>query len=227
MLGGAGGYYGGVEGSSLVPWLKNISTGPGFGPASSAKYSYYDGSISAPVTSPTGSPPRMSRLKTGWGEYPSIQAQPPWVGLGAYRGYDYSLPNSRPPSPRVAPDPNWLSGFQISSAGPASPTRNLPPNPFGAAFGATFKDLAAGPGAATAPSTRVHSPVQSGACSPAIPGEVPMDHSAEDDFDFGGDVGMVMAWEGEDIREVTAEDELELTLGSSKTRGGVGAAGNA
>ncbi|CAM0946054.1 unnamed protein product [Alopecurus aequalis] len=223
-----GGYYGGVEGSSLIPWLKNLSTGPGFGFASSSKYSYFDGgSISAPVSPPSGSPWRMPCFNTGWGEYPGFQAQP--LRVGAFRGYDYSLPNSRPASPRVAPDPNWLSGCQISSAGPSSPKYNLmaPPNPFGAAF----RDMAAR--AATAPSTRVHTPTQSGACSPvggapAILGDVPMAHSAADDFDFGSDEAMVMAWEGEHIRDEPDEAELELTLGRviSKTRGG-GAADNA
>ncbi|KAM0858106.1 hypothetical protein ACQ4PT_048036 [Festuca glaucescens] len=222
---GGGGYFGSVDGGSLVPWLKNLSSGPSF--ASSSKYSYFDGgSMSAPVTSPSGSPPRMPQLphlNTGWGEYPAVQARPP-------RRYDYSVPSSRPSSPRVAPDPNWLSGFSISSTGPSSPTYNLmahPPNPFGTAF----MGLTAQAEAATAPSTTVHTPAQSRACSPVAEGDVPMGYSAaEDDFEFGSDEGMLNAWQGERIEEEPDEDELELrlTLGRKKTRGaGAGAADNA
>uniref|UniRef100_A0ACD5Z8D0 Uncharacterized protein n=1 Tax=Avena sativa TaxID=4498 RepID=A0ACD5Z8D0_AVESA len=214
---GGGGYYGGLEGSSLSPWLHNFgSSGPSFGS------SYFDGgSMSAPVTPQSGSPPRLPHLKIGgWGEYkPAVQAQPPWVP----RGYDYSLPTSRPSSPRfgavAAPDPNWLSGFNISSAGPASPTRRNrmahPPNPFGAAFRSFVPRSAA----ATAPNTRVHTPAQSGTCSPVAEGdELPMAHSMADNFGFGGGDGAVMAWEGERIEEELDDDELELRLGSKKTR---------
>jgi hypothetical protein len=98
------------------------------------------------------------------------------------------------------------------------------PNPFGASF--SFRDLAKV--AATAPVTRVHTPAQSGTCSPvggapAIQGAIPMD-----DFQFGSDEGTVMPWEGEHIRDEPTEDELELrlTLGRKKTRG-AGAADNA
>ncbi|KAI4982414.1 hypothetical protein ZWY2020_022906 [Hordeum vulgare] len=227
--GGGGGSY--CEGGSLIPWLKNLSSGTGL--VSSSKFprysphSYYfsGGSISAPVTPPSGSPRGLTHLNTGWGEYPSVQVQPPWVG-----GYDYaSLPNSTPSSPRgghgvgAGPDPAWLSGFQISSAGPSSPTYSLvdPSNPFGA-----FREMAA----ATAGSSRMHTPGQSGTCSPvalAVHGDVQM---GEDDFAFGsgGRPVLVNAWEGERIHEVCASDEheheheLELTLGlgSSKTRAG-------
>ncbi|KAM3224524.1 hypothetical protein ACQJBY_057733 [Aegilops geniculata] len=227
--GGSGSYY---EGGSFIPWLKNLSSGSGF--PSSSKFPRYSphpdyfsgGSISAPVTPPSGSPRRMSHLNTGWGEYPSAQVQPPWFGAGG-SGYDYtSLPNSTPSSPRgghgVGPDPAWLSGFQISSAGPSSPTYSLmaPSSSF-----RVFGEMAA----ATAGSSRMCTPAQSGTCSPvalAVHGDVQMGARAEDDFEFGsgGRPVSVNAWEGERIHEVCASDEPELDLtlglGSSKTRAG-------
>lgn len=243
-----GGYFGGgVEGSSLIPWLKNLSSSTSNNIASSSKYPggahhpYFNGgSISAPVTPPSGSPPRTPRFKRGWGEYPGAQVQPPWAGAGSsgYGSYNYnyaSLPNSTPPSPRgrkkfIAPDPAWLAGFQISSAGPSSPTYNLmaSQNPFVA-----VREAAA---AATAGSSRMYTPGQSGACSPVvggaglvIRGDTHMaDRAAAEDFAFGngggggnGRVpGLLKAWEGERIHEESASDELELTLGNSSTRAG-------
>ncbi|XP_020165852.2 protein BZR1 homolog 3-like [Aegilops tauschii subsp. strangulata] len=228
--GGSGSYY---EGSSFIPWLKNLSSGSGF-PSSSkfprySPHSYFSGgSISAPVTPPSCSPRRMPCLNAGWGEYPSAQVQPPWFGAGGSGYDDYaSLPNSTPSSPRggshgVGPDPAWLSGFQISSAGPSSPTYSLmaPSSSF-----RVFGEMAA----ATAGSSRMCTPAQSGTCSPvmlAVHGDVQMGARAEDDFEFGsgGRPVSVNAWEGERIHEVCASDEpeLELTLGlgSSKTRAG-------
>ncbi|BAH91598.1 Os02g0233200 [Oryza sativa Japonica Group] len=229
-LGGGGG----GEGSSLIPWLKTLSSaGVGIGGGSSSKfpahYSYFGGgSISAPVTPPSGSPPRTPRLKTAaWEEYHHHHAGsvlPPWATVGASYAYaaSSSLPNSTPPSPRrkvaaaaaAAGGGNdaaaWLAGFQISSAGPSSPTYSLvapPPNPFGAAA------------AAAGSSSRV----MSGACSPVAGGDVQMADAARREFAFGGEggkmTGLVKAWEGERIHEECGSDDLELTLGSSMTRG--------
>ncbi|RLM54943.1 hypothetical protein C2845_PM10G14220 [Panicum miliaceum] len=216
---GGNNFIGGVEGSSLIPWLKNLSSSSSI--ASSSKFPqlhhlYFNGgSISAPVTPPSSSPTRTPRIKTDW-ENPSVQ--PPW----AVSNY-VSLPNSQPPSPghQVAPDPAWLAGFQISSAGPSSPTYSLvAPNPFG-----IFKETIAS-------TSRMCTPGQSGTCSPVM-GGVPIHHDvnmvdgAPDDFAFGSSSngnnespGLVKAWEGERIHEECASDEheLELTLGSSKTR---------
>uniref|UniRef100_A0A0E0JXR8 Protein BZR1 homolog n=1 Tax=Oryza punctata TaxID=4537 RepID=A0A0E0JXR8_ORYPU len=223
---------GGGEGSSLIPWLKTLSSaGVGGGSSSSkfpAHYSYFGGgSISAPVTPPSGSPPRTPRLKTAaWEEYHHASSVlPPWAA-GASYAYASSLPNSTPPSPRrkVAAaagggnDPAaWLAGFQISSAGPSSPTYSLmaPPNPFGAA-------------AASGSSSRrmvMGTPGQSGTCSPVAAGDVQMVDAARREFAFGGEggggdkmTGLVKAWEGERIHEECGSDDLELTLGSSMTR---------
>uniref|UniRef100_A0A0E0CIE2 Protein BZR1 homolog n=1 Tax=Oryza meridionalis TaxID=40149 RepID=A0A0E0CIE2_9ORYZ len=228
-LGGGGG--GGGEGSSLIPWLKTLSSaGVGIGGGSSSKfpahYSYFGGgSISAPVTPPSGSPPRTPRLKTAaWEEYHHHAGSvlPPWATVDASYAYAASsLPNSTPPSPRrkvaaaaaAAAGGNdaaaWLAGFQISSAGPSSPTYSLvapPPNPFGAAA------------AAAGSSSRV----MSGACSPVAGGDVQMADVARREFAFGGEgkmTGLVKAWEGERIHEECGSDDLELTLGSSMTRG--------
>ncbi|KAG8094497.1 hypothetical protein GUJ93_ZPchr0012g21048 [Zizania palustris] len=207
---------GGVEGSSLIPWLKTLSSSSSF--ASSSKFSqlhhlYFNGgSISAPVTPPSSSPTHTPRMRTDW-ENPSVQ--PPWAGENYM-----PLPNTTPPSPghQIAPDPAWLAGFQISSAGPSSPTYNLvSPNPFG-----IFKE-------AVANTSRVCTPGQSGTCSPVM-GGIPAHHDVQmvdgvpDDFAFGSSLngdnespGLVKAWEGERIHEECASDELELTLGTSKT----------
>lgn len=69
-------------------------------------------------------------------------------------------------------------------------------------------------------------PGQSGTCSPAIAAgldrnaDVPMaEVMISDEFAFGSNVaGMVKPWEGERIHEDCVPDDLELTLGSSKTR---------
>ncbi|KAF0933980.1 hypothetical protein E2562_021039 [Oryza meyeriana var. granulata] len=210
---------GGGEGSSLIPWLKTLSTGVGGGGSSSkfpAHYSYFGGgSISAPVTPPSGSPPRTPRLKTAAWEYYHHPGRvvPPWAADSSYAA---SLSNSTPPSPRrkvaAGNDPAaWLVGFHISSAGPSSPTYSLiaPPNPFGAAG-----------------SSRMGTPGQSGTCSP-VAGGAPVFHGdfqmvdgARREFAFGGDkmTGLVKAWEGERIHEECGSDDLELTLGSSMTR---------
>jgi hypothetical protein len=63
-------------------------------------------------------------------------------------------------------------------------------------------------------------PGQSGTCSPAIAAgsdhtaDIPMAESVSDEFAFG----LVKPWEGERIHEDSGSDDLELTLGSSKTR---------
>ena len=68
-------------------------------------------------------------------------------------------------------------------------------------------------------------PGQSGTCSPAIAAgsdhtaDVPMSEVISDEFAFGSNImGLVKPWEGERIHEECGSDDLELTLGSSKTR---------
>jgi hypothetical protein len=60
----------------------------------------------------------------------------------------------------------------------------------------------------------------------AVHHDVQMIDGGADDFAFGSSSngnnelpGLVKAWEGERIHEECASDELELTLGSSQTRG--------
>ncbi|KAF0933983.1 hypothetical protein E2562_021042 [Oryza meyeriana var. granulata] len=219
---GGGGLFGGGEGSSLIPWLKTLSSGGGGSSSSKfpVHYSYFGGgSISAPVTPPSGSPPRTPRLKTAAWEYCHHPGSvvPPWAAGSSYAA---SLPNSTPPSPRrkaaAGNDPAaWLAGFQISSAGPSSPTYSLmaAPNPFGGAG---------------AGSSRMGTPGQSGTCSPVaggaavFHGDVQMVDGERREFAFGGGgdkmAGLVKAWEGERIHEECGSDDLELTLGSSMTR---------
>ncbi|KAK9674511.1 hypothetical protein RND81_12G237700 [Saponaria officinalis] len=71
-------------------------------------------------------------------------------------------------------------------------------------------------------SAQMLTPLQSGTCSPAAQtGDVPMmtDVLMSDEFAFrsGAHGGVVKAWEGERIHD-DCSDDLELTLGCSKTR---------
>lgn len=64
-------------------------------------------------------------------------------------------------------------------------------------------------------------PGQSGTCSPAVAAasDIPMAEVIPNEFAFGSNIrGLVKAWEGERIHEECGSDELELTLGTSKTR---------
>ncbi|CAN1328804.1 BES1/BZR1 homolog protein 3, partial [Linum perenne] len=125
------------------------------------------------------------------------------------------MPSSTPQSPGRRPDSAWLAGIQ---SGPSSPTFSLVArNPFG------FRDEpVSGAG------SRMWTPGQSGTCSPAVPAgvdhnaDVPMvDSGMTAEFAFGcsnGGARLVKAWEGERIHEESISDDLELTLGNSKTR---------
>ncbi|KAF8413675.1 hypothetical protein HHK36_001667 [Tetracentron sinense] len=168
------------------------------------------GSISAPVTPPLSSPTaRTPRIKTDWDE--------PTAGP-AWGGHHYSfLPSSTPPSPgrQILPDSGWVSGIRFPQGGPSSPTFSLvSPSPFG------FKEEAL-----TGGGSRMWTPGQSGTCSPAVAAgsdhtaDVPMSDWISDEFAFGcNTTGLVKPWEGERIHEECGSDDLELTLGSSRTR---------
>ncbi|XP_020270865.1 protein BZR1 homolog 2-like [Asparagus officinalis] len=225
------------DANSLIPWLKNLSSAS----SSSSRPPFHNhnlyihtGSISAPVTPPLSSPTaRSQRIKTDWDD-PTSQ-QPSWPPGNHYT----FLPSSTPSSPRcqkMIPQPGWLSG-------PSSPTFSLvSSNPFG-----SFKGGIMSEGSSrmwTPGQSGVCSPVmpRSGACSPVMPrsgvcspamrggpnrGDVHMLDCASDEFAFGsssnGNIqggGLVKAWEGERIHEECGSDELELTLGSSRTRAG-------
>ncbi|KAJ8626683.1 hypothetical protein MRB53_019990 [Persea americana] len=205
-----------ADGSSLIPWLKNLSSAS----SSSSKlphhhlYIHGGGSISAPVTPPLSSPTaRTPRFKTDWDD---SSMAPSW---GAH---DYSfLPSSTPPSPgrQVLPDSGWLSGIRIPTGGPSSPTFSLvSANPFG------FREEPMWTPGQSRGGSPMWTPGQSGTCSPAvtgapIPTEVHMSDGASDEFAFGSNMmGLVKPWEGERIHEECVSDELELTLGSSHTR---------
>ncbi|KAH9779247.1 BES1/BZR1 [Citrus sinensis] len=197
--------------NSLIPWLKNLSSASSSASSSKLPHLYiHTGSISAPVTPPLSSPTaRTPRMKSDWED----QSSRP--GLG---GQHYSfLPSSTPPSPgrQIVPDPEWFAGIRLPHGAPTSPTFSLvASNPFG------FKDetLAGG-------GSRMWTPGQSGTCSPAIAAgsdhtaDVPMSEVVTDEFAFGSNAtGLVKAWEGERIHEECGSDDLELTLGSSRTR---------
>lgn len=161
------------------------------------------GSISAPVTPPLSSPTaRTPRLNTF--------ARPGWGGPQCP-----FLPLSTPPSPGRLPDSKWYDGAHVPQSGPASPTFSLvSSNP----FGFRVEDLTRG-GSLTC------TPGQSGTCSPAVAAaaeqnaDIPMAEVISNEFAFGCNMaGLVKPWEGERIHEECGADELELTLGSSKTR---------
>lgn len=108
-----------------------------------------------------------------------------------------------------------MSGIQIPQSGPTSPTFTLvSSNPFG------FKD-----GAGTGGGSRTWTPGQSGTCSPAVVSgsghiaDVAMAEIVTEEFAFRSNASrLVKPWEGERIHEESGSDDLELTLGSSKTR---------
>ncbi|KAK3198594.1 hypothetical protein Dsin_022009 [Dipteronia sinensis] len=200
-----------ADGSSLIPWLKNLSSASSS--ASSSKFPHlyiHTGSISAPVTPPLSSPTaRTPRIRPDWEDQ---FKRPGWSG----QHYPF-LPSSTPPSPgrQIVPDPEWFAGIRIPQGGSNSPTFSLvSSNPFG------LKEEALGGGG-----SRMWTPGQSGTCSPAIPpgidhtADVPMSEVISDEFAFGSNAkGLVKAWEGERIHEECGSDDLELTLGSSRTR---------
>ncbi|CAF2235125.1 unnamed protein product [Brassica napus] len=73
--------------------------------------------------------------------------------------------------------------------------------------------------------TLMWTPGQSGNCSPAIAAgvdqnsDVPMADGMAAEFAFGSNaIGMVKPWEGEMIHGECVSDDLELTLGNSRTR---------
>ncbi|XP_024019453.1 BES1/BZR1 homolog protein 4 [Morus notabilis] len=198
------------DGSSLIPWLKNLSSASSSASSSKLPHLYiHSGSISAPVTPPLSSPTaRTPRIKTDWDEN---STRPLWGGQ-----HCSFLPSSTPPSPgRQVVDPEWFAGIRLPQTGPTSPTFSLvSANPFG------FKDeVMAGGG------SRMWTPGQSGTCSPAIAAgsdhtaDIPMAEVISDEFAFGSHAtGLVKPWEGERIHEECGSDDLELTLGSSRTR---------
>jgi len=214
-----------ADANSLIPWLKNLSSASSSSASSSKPphhhHSLYvhTGSISAPVTPPLSSPTaRSPRIKTNWDD---PNAQPSWPPGSHYT----FLPSSTPASPghQIISEPGWLAGLQLSSGGPSSPTFSLvSSSPFRFHKG----------GIASEGSSRMWTPGQSGMCSPTMPGgpdprDVHMSDCATDEFAFGSSSngnlpagGLVKPWEGERIHEECGSDELELTLGSSRTRAG-------
>lgn len=195
-----------ADGNSLIPWLKNLSSASSA--SSSAKFHHHlyrgGGSISAPVTPPLSSPTaRTPRIKTDWDESSNHAF---WGG-----SHHSFLPLSTPPSPgrAIIPDSEW---FAAGSGGPTSPTFSLvSSNPFGFKFGTLARS-----------GSNMCTPGQSGTCSPAVPdhtADVPMAEVISDDFAFGSiKGGLVKPWEGERIHEDSGLDDLELTLGNSRTR---------
>ncbi|KAH1218302.1 BES1/BZR1 4 [Glycine max] len=200
-----------ADGNSLIPWLKNLSTASSSASSPKLPHLYlHSGSISAPVTPPLSSPTsRTPRINVEWDEQ---SARPGWT-----RQQHYSfLPSSSPPSPgRQVVDPEWFAGIKLPHVSPTSPTFSLvSSNPF------AFKEDGL-PGSGS----RMWTPAQSGTCSPAIPpgsdqnADIPMSEAVSDEFAFGSNMlGLVKPWEGERIHEEFGSDDLELTLGNSKTR---------
>ncbi|KAI5659808.1 hypothetical protein M9H77_28601 [Catharanthus roseus] len=198
-----------ADANSLIPWLKNLSSGSS--PASSKlHHNLYipSGSISAPVTPPLSSPTaRTPRMQDGWNDNAGSAWASPQFAF---------LPSSTPSSPGrlTPPDSGWLSGVQTPNDGPSSPTFSLvASNPFG-----TKEPFSNG-------GSRMWTPGQSGTCSPAIAAgfdqtaDVPMTDAVSAEFAFGSNTkGLVKPWEGERIHEECVSDDLELTLGNPSTR---------
>lgn len=215
-----------ADANSLIPWLKNLSSASSSASSKAAaqqqtqslRHLYiHGGSISAPVTPPLSSP-TVGSPKRDWDESNAPPSWPPNYG-------SFHQPSSTPQSPgrHLVPDSRWLSGLQLPTGETLSPTFSLvSSNPFG-----FFKDEAMVGGG----SSRMWTPGQSGTCSPAMPGvscantDVQMPDRVSDEFAFGSSsngnipiTGLVKAWEGERIHEECGSDDLELTLGTSRTR---------
>ncbi|XP_062224604.1 protein BZR1 homolog 4-like [Phragmites australis] len=224
---GRGGVGSGVDGGSLIPWLKNKS------PAGATSYPCFGaGSISAPVTPPSGSPPPSPRRKMArWADNnpaagAGLHVQPPWAAGGAHA----SRYASQPPSPgrhrrgSAHDHTSWLAGFQVYSASTMSPSYSLAaPSRFGAyrdaGAASSSRMRAPGPG----PSSGAWPPVNvaggGAATAPGGRGDVQMvDHAATRELVIGSGGTLVNAWAGEVIKDLPDEEALELTLGSSKTR---------
>ncbi|CAN8240322.1 unnamed protein product [Cochlearia groenlandica] len=204
-----------ADGQSLIPWLKHLSTTSSSSASSSSRLPNYlyipGGSISAPVTPPLSSPTaRTPRMNTDWQQTNNNNNNSFFV-------------SSTPPSPtqQIIPDSEWFSAIKLAQSVPASPTFSLvSQNPFG------FKEEASAGGGGS----RMWTPGQSGTCSPALPpgadqtSDVPMSEAvaavSPPEFAFGSSNanGLVKAWEGERIHEESGSDDLELTLGNSRTR---------
>ncbi|CAL1400813.1 unnamed protein product [Linum trigynum] len=213
-----------ADANSLIPWLKNLSSSSS---STSSKNNHphslyiHTGSISAPVTPPLSSPTARTPRKhsnnnnNDWDDQ-SAAGPSSWGGQN-YPFMPSSMPSSTPQSPGrhgMLPDSGWLAGIQIPQSGPSSPTFSLVArNPFG------FKDEPlSGAG------SRMWTPGQSGTCSPAVfdqTADVPMaDSCMAAEFAFGSSnaaARLVKPWEGERIHEELISDDLELTLGNSKT----------
>ncbi|GLT80147.1 hypothetical protein SLA2020_516010 [Shorea laevis] len=202
---------GNADANSLIPWLKDLSSASSSASSRLAHQLCVAGwSISAPVTPPLSSPTcRTPRTRSDWDDQTAGSA---WAGQ-----HHALLPSSTPPSPgcQVLPESGWLSRLEIPQSGPSSPTFSLVSrNPFG------FKEevLSAG-------GSRMWTPGQSGTCSPVVPAfidqtsDIPMSDAIASEFAFGNNAtGLVKPWEGERIHEECVADDLELTLGNSKTR---------
>ncbi|KAM7251174.1 hypothetical protein ACFE04_023057 [Oxalis oulophora] len=198
-----------LDGNSLIPWLKNLSSASSSASSSKLPHLYiHTGSISAPVTPPLSSPTgRTARMRADWEER---STRSNWGSQQQQQQQQPFLPSSTPPSPgrQILPDPQWFAGIRLPQTGPTSPTFSLvATNPF------------SGGG------SRMLTPGQSGTCSPAIPAgcdhtpDIPMSEAVASEFAFGSNTnGLVMAWEGERIHEDSGSDDLELTLGSSRKR---------
>ncbi|KAL8032002.1 hypothetical protein ABFX02_13G065100 [Erythranthe guttata] len=189
-----------ADGNSLIPWLRNLSSSSSSATSSSKfihhHYMHNSGTVSAPVTPPLSSSPTARDLLINADRVNSF-ARP-------------FLPLSTPPSPaRHPPLPARPYPYPIQS-GPTSPTFSLvSSNP----FGFRVEDLSRS-------GSLMCTPGQSGTCSPVIgASDIPMAEVIPNEFAFGSNAkGLVKAWEGERIHEVCGSDELELTLGISKTR---------
>uniref|UniRef100_A0A7N0T423 Protein BZR1 homolog n=1 Tax=Kalanchoe fedtschenkoi TaxID=63787 RepID=A0A7N0T423_KALFE len=193
------------DADSLIPWLKNLSSGT---PSASSELLHRHlqmrrgrGSISAPITPPLSSPTcRTPIMRLDWenGNPGGGSVQPSFFtsSTQATGAQNQMLPET------------WIAGFQISQA-PTSPTFSLVSrNPF---------DIR--PEIPNPSGSRMWTPGQSGACSPAIPAghdrtaDVPMSDAMASEFAFGDNSnGLVKAWEGERIHEESGSDDLELKL---------------
>ncbi|KAL0925117.1 hypothetical protein M5K25_003427 [Dendrobium thyrsiflorum] len=204
-------------------------------PCSSYQPSPVSSSFPSPASSPYLSTPRIATdanflipwLKNLSSTSSSSSSKPPSLhNLFIHHG-SLSAPVTPPLSSPTAQTPRIKTDWDdpantLQPSWPPSPTFSLvSPSPFG-----LYRE-----GIESGGSSRMWTPGQSGICSPVRSDVQMMDSAvavavAADEFAFGscgngGNVNqmLVKPWEGERIHEECGADELELTLGSSRTRG--------
>ncbi|KAK7244149.1 hypothetical protein RIF29_38967 [Crotalaria pallida] len=198
-----------ADGNSLIPWLKNLSPGPS---ASTSKFPHLfmqNGPFSAPVT---------PALNSHSEPRPQFKSDCP-SGLGQQQQQYSFQPFSTLPTPvGQVLDPKWINvGVPQGGQAPPPAISIVAPNPIG------FKEevfVGSGGSGMSLPGKSVTCSSAVAATSSDHTADIPMADAVSSEFAFKSSISpaLVKAWKGEKVHEATVADDLELTLGNSKTR---------